>query len=56
MAAWGMASSGTLTWVAGLALLTVLVINLIWKCERPAKKVPVIRWKTMQQRLCGGPG
>jgi len=31
MAAWGMASSGTLTWVAGLALLTVLVINLIWE-------------------------
>jgi cation:H+ antiporter len=31
MAAWGMASSGTLTWVAGLALLTVLLINLIWE-------------------------
>ena len=31
MAAWGMASSGTLTWVAGLALLSVLLINLIWE-------------------------
>ncbi|WP_094561291.1 calcium/sodium antiporter [Synechococcus sp. 8F6] len=31
MAVWGMASGGRLTWQAGLALLVVLVINLVWE-------------------------
>ena len=31
MATWAMGSAGRFTWVAGLALLTVLVINLIWE-------------------------
>ncbi|PZV01375.1 MAG: C50 carotenoid epsilon cyclase [Cyanobium sp.] len=31
MAVWGMASSGRVTWQAGLALLTALVINTIWE-------------------------
>lgn len=37
MATWGMASTGRLTWVAGLALLTALVINVIWEI-RSAKE------------------
>ncbi|MFZ9266787.1 MAG: calcium/sodium antiporter [Vulcanococcus sp.] len=37
MATWGMASTGRLTWVAGLALLTALVINLVWEI-RSAKE------------------
>ena len=37
MATWAMASTGRLTWVAGLALLTVLVINLVWEI-RSAKE------------------
>ena len=39
MAVWGMASGGRLTWQAGLALLTALVINLIWEM-RTAKEHP----------------
>ncbi len=31
MAVWGMASAGRVTWQAGVALLTALVINLIWE-------------------------
>jgi cation:H+ antiporter len=31
MAVWGMASAGRVTWQAGLALLSALVINLIWE-------------------------
>jgi cation:H+ antiporter len=31
MATWGMASGGRLTWVAGLALITGTVINLLWE-------------------------
>jgi len=31
MATWGMASGGRLTWVAGLALISGTVINLIWE-------------------------
>ncbi|MFM7635268.1 MAG: calcium/sodium antiporter [Cyanobacteriota bacterium] len=31
MAVWGMASAGRVTWQAGLALLTALVINLVWE-------------------------
>ena len=31
MATWAMGSAGTFTWVAGLALLTVLAINLTWE-------------------------
>ena len=30
-AVWGMASAGRVTWQAGVALLTALVINLIWE-------------------------
>jgi len=37
MAVWGMASTGTVTWQAGLALLTALVINTIWEI-RTAKE------------------
>ena len=37
MATWGMASGGRLTWVAGLALITGTVINLIWEI-RSAKE------------------
>ncbi|MCP9850190.1 calcium/sodium antiporter [Cyanobium sp. Morenito 9A2] len=40
MATWGMASGGRLTWIAGLALLSGTVINLIWEIvsarEEPA--------------------
>ena len=31
MATWAMASSGSFSWVAGLALLTALVITLVWE-------------------------
>lgn len=31
MAVWGMASTGRVTWQAGLALLTALVINTVWE-------------------------
>ena len=31
MATWGMASSGRLTWQAGLALLTATVMNVVWE-------------------------
>lgn len=31
MAVWGMASAGRVTWQAGVALLTALVINLVWE-------------------------
>jgi cation:H+ antiporter len=37
MAVWGMASPGRMTWQAGLALLTALVINTIWEI-RTAKE------------------
>jgi cation:H+ antiporter len=37
MATWGMASGGRLTWVAGLALITGTVINLLWEI-RSAKE------------------
>ena len=41
MAVWGMASAGRVTWQAGLALLTALVINLVWEMrtasENPAE-------------------
>ena len=39
MATWGMASGGRLTWVAGLALLCGMVINLVWEI-RTAKEEP----------------
>jgi cation:H+ antiporter len=39
MATWGMASGGRLTWIAGLALLTALVINLVWE-TRTASEEP----------------
>ena len=31
MAVWGMASSGRVTWQAGVALLTALVMNIVWE-------------------------
>jgi cation:H+ antiporter len=37
MATWGMASGGRITWVAGLALITGTVINLLWEI-RSAKE------------------
>ena len=33
MAVWGMAASGRVYWQAGLALLTALVINIVWECR-----------------------
>ena len=39
MATWGMASGGRLTWVAGLALITGTLINLLWEI-RSAKEEP----------------
>jgi cation:H+ antiporter len=39
MATWGMASGGRLTWVAGLALITGTVINLLWEI-RSAQEEP----------------
>jgi cation:H+ antiporter len=39
MATWGMASGGRITWVAGLALITGLVINLVWEV-RSAREEP----------------
>ena len=38
MATWGMASGGRLTWVAGLALLSSTVINLIWEIRSAAEE------------------
>ncbi len=38
-AVWGMASSGKVTWQAGVALLTALVINTIWEI-RTAREEP----------------
>lgn len=40
MATWGMASGGRITWVAGLALITGTVINLLWKFEVPRRNPP----------------
>ena len=37
MATWGMASGGRITWIAGLALITGTVINLLWEI-RSAKE------------------
>ncbi|ABX08503.1 calcium/sodium antiporter [Prochlorococcus marinus] len=39
-AVWGMASSGQITWQAGLALLVALVINTIWEI-RTAREEPL---------------
>ncbi|QEY31299.1 calcium/sodium antiporter [Synechococcus sp. RSCCF101] len=39
MAVWGMASAGVVTWQAGLALVTALVINTIWEV-RTAREDP----------------
>jgi cation:H+ antiporter len=39
MAVWGMASSGRVTWQAGLALLVGLVMNLVWE-SRTAREHP----------------
>jgi cation:H+ antiporter len=39
MAVWGMASAGTVTWQAGLALVTALVINTVWEI-RTAREEP----------------
>ena len=33
MAVWGMAAGGRLYWQAGVALLTALVINIVWECR-----------------------
>ena len=38
-AVWGMASSGTVTWQAGVALLLALVINTVWEI-RTAREEP----------------
>ena len=38
MATWGMASGGRVTWVAGLALLSALVINLIWESRTASEE------------------
>ncbi|MEB3322744.1 MAG: calcium/sodium antiporter [Synechococcaceae cyanobacterium] len=39
MAVWGMASGGRITWQAGIALLTALVMNLVWEM-RTAREHP----------------
>ncbi|MBU6250289.1 MAG: calcium/sodium antiporter [Cyanobacteria bacterium REEB417] len=33
MAVWGMAAGGRVHWQAGVALLTALVINVVWECR-----------------------
>ncbi len=33
MAVWGMAAGGRLYWQGGLALLTALLINIVWECR-----------------------
>ena len=38
MATWGMASGGRLTWVAGLALLSGTVINLLWEMRSASEE------------------
>ena len=38
MATWGMASGGRLTWVAGLALITGAVINLLWELRSASEE------------------
>jgi cation:H+ antiporter len=40
MATWGMASGGRLTWVAGLALITGTVINLLWEIRSAKEESP----------------
>ena len=42
MATWGMASGGRITWVAGLALLTGLVINLLWEMRSAKEETPEV--------------
>ncbi|MEB3349864.1 MAG: sodium:calcium antiporter, partial [Cyanobacteriota bacterium] len=37
MAVWGMASTGRVTWQAGLALLVALVINIVWEVRSAAE-------------------
>ena len=39
VAVWGMASSGTITWQSGMALLIALVINTTWEI-RTAREEP----------------
>ena len=39
MAVWGMASGGRITWQSGLALLTVLIMNMVWE-TRTARENP----------------
>lgn len=40
MAVWGMASTGRVTWQAGLALLTGVVINTIWEMRTAREEGP----------------
>ncbi len=40
MATWGMASGGRITWIAGLALITGTVINLLWEIRSAKEESP----------------
>jgi cation:H+ antiporter len=40
MAVWGMASTGKVTWQAGLALLTAVVINTVWEMRTAREEGP----------------
>ena len=63
MATWGMASAGRLTWVAGLALLSALVINVIWEARTASEETepnddfdddPSLPWPTAAINLAAG--
>ncbi|MFM1799639.1 MAG: hypothetical protein RLZZ117_1917 [Cyanobacteriota bacterium] len=54
MAAWGMASGGRLTWQAGLALLTAMVMNVIWEM-RTASEHPDEEGDDLSDERSSGP-
>ena len=62
MATWGMASGGRLTWIAGLALLTGMAINLVWESRTASEElhdddlgdVAPIAWPMSAVKLAAG--
>jgi cation:H+ antiporter len=54
MAVWGMASGGRLTWQAGLALLTAMVMNVIWEM-RTASEHPDEEGDDLSDERSSGP-
>ena len=62
MATWGMASGGRLTWIAGLALLTGMAVNLVWESRTASEELEdedlsdgaSIRWQVAAVKLAAG--